>query len=216
MERDAFFNSITVSHETVQKLEHYAELLAEWNQKFNLVADSTLPQIWTRHFLDSAQLYRLLPHHTSSLADMGSGAGFPGLVLAIMGVPAVHLIESIGKKVAFLKHVVAELKLPVTVHQERIEKLKIVKADVVTARALGSLGDLLTYGVLVGKPNATMLFMKGRAADTELTEARKSWTFDCQQVKSLSDESGSILSIHNARYKNAASQQRVRRRVAGN
>jgi 16S rRNA (guanine527-N7)-methyltransferase len=109
--------------------ERYAELLIEWNKKINLVAPSTLSDLWSRHFLDSAQLYGLLPPKTQNLVDLGSGAGFPGLVLALMGVPEVHLIESIGKKARFLEAVAAELAPNVTVHHARIEKFRHIRAN---------------------------------------------------------------------------------------
>jgi len=183
------------SHEAVQKLKAYEQLLREWNAKFNLIAPSTVPQIWQRHFQDSAQLWPLLPPTTKRLVDLGSGAGFPGLVLAIMGVPEVHLIESTGKKARFLETVATELGLCVTVHNERIEAVSGLKADVVTARALTALPDLFKLArPFLGKESVA-LFLKGEKAEGELTQAHKYWTFECVKTPSATSPSGVILQI---------------------
>lgn len=193
--RNILEQAIPLPRETLAKLERYADMLAEWNERFNLVAGSTLPQIWQRHFLDSAQLMNYLPEGTRRLADIGSGAGFPGLVLAILGVPEVHLIESITKKANFLRAVAEELKLNVTIHNQRAESIRDLLADVVTARAVTALPELLSLAKpLMGK-EATALFLKGQNADAELTEARKYWTFRAEKHLSLSDPSGSVLKI---------------------
>jgi len=210
MERTDFIQRLAVSHETVAKLDRYAELLGEWSQKFNLVAPSTIPHIWSRHFLDSAQLFSSIPHY-AVVADLGSGAGFPGLVLSIMGIPNIHLIESTGKKVDFLRAVIADLALSATVHQARIEDIKDLKADIVTARALASLKELLPLATRLLKKDGVCLFLKGQNADTELAEARKHWIFDCTKVTSLSDASGSVLTIRNLHY-NAPRKPKIPRR----
>ncbi len=126
---------------------------------------------------------------------MGSGAGFPGLVLAIMGTQKVHLVESIGKKANFLRLVIDDLELKATVHQERVESLKGLRFDVVTARALKALPELLRYAKPLMHKDSVCLFLKGQQAEAELTEARKYWTFACEKIVSLSDSSGSVLKI---------------------
>lgn len=191
--------ALIVSRETEIKLRRYAALVFEWGQKFNLVAPSTLPQLGVRHILDSAQLYPLLPPDIKILADMGSGAGFPGVVLSILGVPEVHLIESIGKKAGFLRHVAQELGLNITVHQARVESLRDLKVDVVTARALTALPLLLSYAKPLLRPDGFCLFLKGQNVDAELTAAQKYWTFDCTKSPSVTDDSGAILQISNLR-----------------
>lgn len=206
-QRAAFADKIRVSHETMAKLDSYAAMLEEWNQKFNLVAESTLPQIWQRHFLDSAQLTRFMPPDSKSYGDIGTGAGFPGLVLAILGLQNMHLIESNGKKISFLREVVSKLELPVTIHHKRVEDCGDLKCDVVTARAVTVMKDLLPLSQRILRPGGACIFMKGRMADAELTESRKAWTFDLVKMPSLSDESGSILILQNIRYKNAASHK---------
>lgn len=184
-----------VSRETCLRLALYEGLLREWNEKFNLVAKSTLPDLWNRHFLDSAQLWPLIPAKTSRLIDLGSGAGFPGLVLSILGVPEVHLIESTCKKASFLTAVVKELGLNVTVHASRIESVRGVQADVVTARALTALPELLSLAKPFMAKDSIALFLKGEKAEAELTSAAKYWTFDCERVPSKTNPSGAILKI---------------------
>lgn len=189
------FASCQVSHEARAKFQAYAALLKEWNEKFNLVAASTLPQLWRRHFLDSAQLFPLLPPKARRLVDLGSGAGFPGLVLSIMGVPEVHLIESVGKKATFLRAVVQELGLNAVVHQARIESVRDLQVDVVTARALTALPTLLSLAKPFMTKETVGLFLKGEKAEAELTQAHKYWTFVCNKNQSLSDPSGMVLQI---------------------
>ncbi len=202
--KEKFFEENQVPRETRIKLERYATLLVEENEKINLVAASTIPDLWKRHFWDSAQLFALLPRETTCLVDLGSGAGFPGLVLAIMGGLEVHLIESIGKKARFLEKVAAELAPNVTVHQERAEKIRNLRADVVTARAVAPLAELLSLAKPFLKSDGVCLFLKGQKADAELTEARKYWTFSAEKRESRTDPSGAVLLIRDLR-------QRVRK-----
>jgi 16S rRNA (guanine527-N7)-methyltransferase len=146
--------------------------------------------------LDSAALFPLLPKGARSLVDLGSGAGFPGLVLAIMGVPEVHLIESDARKCAFLSEAV-RLFAPgqVTVHRGRIETITRFKADVVTARALADLGKLLAYAEPFLKPGGVCLFLKGQKAEDELTPAAQTWRMSVERLPNPADSSGIILRI---------------------
>lgn len=210
-QRENFFGQIPVSRETEEKLEAYAALLIEWNAKFNLVSKSTLPDLWERHMLDSAQLLRFVPPETRTHVDLGSGAGFPGLVLSILGVPETHLIESTGKKAKFLEHVARELGLNVTVHNTRIENVLDIKADLVTARALTSLPELLSLARPIMKDSALALFLKGEKADAELTEARKYWTFACDKRPSLTSPSGTILLINDLKAQRSHDAKRSKR-----
>ena len=193
---------VNVSRETFARLERYAEMLVEWNQKFNLVSASTIPTMWSRHFMDSAQLMGFAPHEAKVFVDMGSGAGFPGLVLSILGAPEMHLIESTGKKVNFLRAVIDELKLKATVHQKRIEDVRDIKADIITARALGSLDELFRMAQNKLKTETICLFLKGRSVAEELTESQKKWKFVFDKSASISDPSGSVLVIKNLEYIN--------------
>jgi 16S rRNA (guanine527-N7)-methyltransferase len=205
-EREEFLRHFPVSHETLAKLDRYAELLSEWNVKFNLVSENSLAHVWQRHFLDSAQLLPRLLCATRNrdcgsfrqmvIADLGSGAGFPGLVLAIMGVAGIHLIESIGKKADFLRAIAGELSLDVAVEHGRIEDSQL-KADVVTARALKPLPELLALAKPLMKKDSLCLLLKGRHSDVELTESTKYWKFESETIPSLSDSSGRVLIIRN-------------------
>jgi len=187
-----------VSRETIHRLSVYAQMLEEWNQKFNLVSKSTIPTMWQRHFLDSAQLLKYLPESPKlTIADMGAGAGFPGLVISIMSGHKVHLIESIGKKATFLNAVVEKLGLDAIVHNERVEDLTNLHVDVVTARALKALPELLGLANRLIKKDSFCIFLKGQTLDAELTEANKWWKFSFEKFSSLSDRSGNVLIVRN-------------------
>jgi 16S rRNA (guanine527-N7)-methyltransferase len=209
--RDEFAKIMNASREAISKLDRYAELLNEWNQRFNLVAESTLPHVWSRHFLDSAQLIKHIPEGTKSLADLGSGAGFPGLVLSVLGVLHVHLIESIGKKANFLRAVIDDLNLDATVHQTRIEDKHDMKFDVITARALKPLPQLLELSKPLIKKESLCLFLKGQQHGNELTESAKYWRFDHETFPSLSDRSGCVLKITNLRARAGNEKNAARR-----
>jgi 16S rRNA (guanine527-N7)-methyltransferase len=195
---------LAVSRETLDRLQTYLDLLVRWQKTINLVGPATLADPWRRHILDSAQLRRLVPGDARRLADLGSGAGLPGLVLAILGVPEVHLLESDRRKAAFLREAARACGIAVTVHAARIEVVSPLAADVVTARALAPLPNLLAMAEWHLRPGGTALFLKGRNAETELTAARESWTMRVQQEVSLSDPESQILIISEIR--RAASQ----------
>lgn len=188
-----------VSRETLDRLRTYAELLEKWQARINLVGPATLPDLWRRHMLDSAQLFPLLPPRTPRIADIGSGAGFPGLVLAIMGVPDVHLVESDLRKGTFLREVARQTAAPVTVHSARIETLTDLKAPVVTARALAALPKLLDLAVPLLESNGECVFLKGQNIEEELTSARKIWIFEEDRSPSRSDPSGIVLRVREVR-----------------
>ncbi len=184
-----------VSRETLERLELYAGLLRQWQPRINLVGPATLPDLWRRHFLDSAQLWPLCLESTHRLVDLGSGAGFPGLVLAILGVPEVHLVESDHRKVAFLRTVAAATGTQVTVHAMRIEAVPPLLADVVTARALAPLASLLAYAVPCLGPSGVCLFLKGQQVESEIADAGRRWTMGVERLPSRTDSSGVILRI---------------------
>lgn len=192
-EREEFLAHFPVSPETLLRLERYAALLCEWNQKFNLIAGSTEPHIWRRHFLDCAQLIKFIPPE-SIVADLGSGAGLPGIVLSILGAK-LHLIESTGKKANFLNLVVQELKLDAKVQQMRIESLHNLRVDVIVARALKPLPDLMKLAKPLMRKGSFLLSLKGQQIDAELTDSTKYWRFTYEKFPSLSDPSGTVLKI---------------------
>ena len=192
---------LAVSRETAERLDAYVALLTHWQTIKNLVAPSTLDQIWSRHVLDSAQLLPLLGE-ARILADFGSGAGLPGLVLAILlaeqpGV-TVHLVESNGRKAAFLREAARVTGAPAVVHAQRIEAFVALAPsgiELITARALAPLADLLALGEGLLKSGARALFLKGQDIEQELTEATKSWRIKFELIASLTDPTGRIVRI---------------------
>jgi 16S rRNA (guanine527-N7)-methyltransferase len=193
-----FINETLVSRETLDRLTTYVNLLIDWNERLNLVAPSTLADVWRRHILDSAQLVPLIPPETKTIVDLGSGAGFPGLVLSIMLTDRpglrVHLVESIQKKCRFLEAVIAATGAPAVVHAARAEDMRL-KADVVTARAVAPLDRLLPLAHPFFRPGTIALFLKGRSLNDELTLATKSWTLAATPIPSRSDPSGFVLRV---------------------
>ncbi len=194
-----FARILPVSRETLDRLERWLADLRRWKARINLVGASTLDDPWRRHILDSAQLLRFLPPETRRLVDLGSGAGLPGLILAILGVPEVHLIESDGRKAAFLLHCKGSLGLPgVTVHVARAEDVRLPPADVVTARALAPLERLLPLARRFADERTRFLFLKGREVEGELTRARRSWKIGVHLHPSLASTDGRVLEIERA------------------
>lgn len=197
-----FCDTYNVSRETFDKLKHYQSMLIEWQSKFNLVSSSTLDDAWNRHFLDSVQLFQYIPNQAKVLYDFGSGAGFPGMVLAIIAnekMPdlQVSLIESITKKTLYLNAVKSETNTNVTILNDRIENLQLPKADVITSRAMASLTELLGYAYKFCKKESVCIFPKGKKYAEELSEAHKRWKFKCQIVASTQSDEGKILIITN-------------------
>lgn len=188
-----------VSRETLGKLQTYADLLVKWQARINLIGPKTVPDLWRRHMLDSAQLLPLLPANTQTVVDMGSGAGFPGLVLAICGVPKVHLIESDQRKAAFLREAARVVGVPVTVHNDRVEALEPFEADVLTARALAPVAQLLELGHRFIGPKTVCLFLKGQNVEVELTEAHKMWSMHVERQPSQSDAAATVLRLSEVR-----------------
>ncbi len=185
-----------VSRETLARLKAYADMLADWNARHNLVAKSTLPEVWHRHFLDSAQLAPLIPSGARTVVDLGSGAGFPGLVLAALKPElAVTLHEATTKKCAFLQAAADRMGLKVTVRNARLEDTGPQPFDVVTARALAPLPQLLAYAYPFTGPNSVCLFLKGQNVGSELTEAHKYWNMKASQVPSQTEPSAAIVTV---------------------
>jgi 16S rRNA (guanine527-N7)-methyltransferase len=193
-----------ISQNTLPAFEIYVDLLRRWQDVKNLVGPRTLDQIWTRHIADSAQLLRLAPDARRWI-DIGSGAGFPGLVLAILMREEpdreVHLVESNSRKCAFLRAVSRETGARAQVHAGRIQDVlpRLGGADVLTARALAPLPELLTLGKDLLRTGALGLFPKGQDLDAELTEASKSWNIDYDIVPSVTDPQGRICIVRQLR-----------------
>jgi 16S rRNA (guanine527-N7)-methyltransferase len=196
---DTFQASFNVSRETLERLKAYADLLVKWNAKINLVSPDSIPTLWHRHIADSAQLFRFIPRNTHNLLDVGSGAGFPGLVLAVLGVPNVHLVEVDQRKVAFMREAARVAGVQVTFHPARIESIPAFQVQVVTARALAALDRLLDWTAPFRTPDTLCLFLKGQTVEAELTEAHKQWTMVVDRQQSLTDPTGTILSLREVR-----------------
>jgi 16S rRNA (guanine527-N7)-methyltransferase len=196
---EAFAATCDVSRETLEGFRRYAEILVKWQKSINLVSPDSLNDLWRRHMLDSAQLRAFLPPDARNLVDMGSGAGFPGLVLAILGGPDIHLIESDARKCVFLAEAARAAGLTVgqnpTIHRARLEEIGDLRADVVTARACAPLVQLLAYAEPLLQADSICLFLKGGRVDEELTEAKKTWRMTVERFPSLSDPTGTILRI---------------------
>lgn len=185
---------------TEEKLRHYLRLLVKWQQSINLVSPATLDEAWRRHFEDSLQVSELVPEG-ATVFDFGSGAGFPGMVLAIARPDlAVSLVESDTKKCTFLSTVSRETKSPATIVNRRIESVSRESIPtVITARALASLDKLLEYSLPFAQeyPDLMMLFLKGRKASEELAAARALYGFEAEKIASRTDPEGCILKITN-------------------
>jgi len=196
---EAFGERLGVSRETLERLSIHLELLRRWQPAINLVGSASLADPWRRHFLDSAQLAALVSPAVTGGIDVGSGAGFPGMVLALLGVPGVHLIESDRRKAQFLREVARETGAPVTIHAERIEQLPPWPADLITARALAPLPRLLQLVEPFVSSDSVCLFLKGRSVARELTEARISWHMVAERSPSLAHPAGVVLKLQGVR-----------------
>jgi len=202
--RQAVLLEYGVSRETSAKLDLLVSELLRWQRIKNLVGPATLADVWTRHIADSLQLMDLAPD-AKAWVDLGSGAGFPGLVIAIAGAERgleVHLVESNARKCAFLRHVARLSRAPAKVHEARIEDVIGSfqgRAEVVSARALAPLSTLLAWTEPLLKTGAIGLFPKGRDVSAELTPAAKSWRFDLEMVPSRTDSEARILRITHLR-----------------
>jgi len=188
-----------VSRETIERLEVYAELLIKWQKAINLIGPATAAVLWSRHIADSAQIVAMAPETARIWVDLGSGAGLPGLVAAILltgrANAQVHLFESDQRKAAFLREAVRVTGAPATVHDARVESTAPFAADVVTARAFAPLDRLLEYAAPFWGEHTLGLFHKGRNVRDELDAAGKRWRFTYHLAASQTDSSGSILTL---------------------
>lgn len=193
-------NAIWPVSEAVQAgLSLYAEQLRLWQRKTNLVAPSTLEAVWQRHFLDSWQVLPLLPEPSErAILDFGSGAGFPGLVLAMAGVRPMHLVESNQRKAGFLRYVAAQTQTPVTVHAGRIEDpglQSLAPVAAVTARACAALDRLLAWAAPLVDRESRLVFLKGQSWRDEIAAAERDWSFAWSNTPSVTDPQAAIVAI---------------------
>ncbi len=203
-EAQRFAAAFDVSRETLDRLSLYAELLRKWNPAINLVSKSTLPDLWTRHFADSAQLLEIAETPNGKWVDLGSGGGFPGLIVAILAAektPAltVTCVESDQRKATFLRTVARETGIGAKVLSERIEALAPLGADVVSARALAPLPELIGYATRHLAPEGIALFLKGTGQAKEIDLALASWAFQIDTFPSRTDRGATILKLRSIR-----------------
>lgn len=190
---------LNVSRETLERLETYATLLRKWNPKINLVSPKSLDDLWSRHIVDSVQIYEQAEHF-ETWTDIGSGGGFPGLVCAIIGHEknkraSFTLIESDTRKCVFMKEVVRTTGIECAVINDRIENVPPMGSDILSARALTSLNGLMSYADLHLSKQGLALFPKGKNWEEEVREARQEWHFDMNVVKSVTDSQAVILRV---------------------
>lgn len=197
-----FQRATNVSRETLARLKLFASLLSDWNSRHNLVSRASLDEVWRRHLWDSAQLAAFIPERATSLVDLGSGAGFPGLVLAELGRGRVRavLYEATRKKCDFLRLAADRLALDVEVRNARIENAAPEGFDIVTARACAPLPRLLSYAQIFQGSGTINLFLKGQSVGAELTEAHRYWKMRVREEPSRSDPSGRMLAIEGLRH----------------
>ena len=192
--------ALDVSRETAGRLDLLVAHLARWNAAINLVGRSTLGEVWTRHILDSAQLLDLAPDGVRTWADLGSGAGFPGLVIAILAAERlrdlhVTLVEADRRKAEFLRSTARLCGVEITVHADRIDAVPPLRADVVSARALAPLTDLLGFAARHLRPGGAALFSKGAGHEAEIAAALERWRFSVQKHRSRTDRDSVVLRI---------------------
>ena len=198
-----FCSHIIVSRETYEKLCMFHKTLMKWQNSINLISKNTIKNVWERHFLDSAQLYKFVKGVEGNIIDFGSGAGFPGLVLAIMGKKNIHLVESDYKKCVFLKEIAMLTEIDITIHNCRIEDLNLINVDLITCRALAPLSKLIEYvEIFINKSPMEsqefpkLLFLKGKSYYSEVMELSKVKKIRFKEYPSITDVHGKILYIY--------------------
>ncbi len=189
-----FASVLDVSRETLERLEVFETILRQWQETINLVGARTLDDVWRRHFLDSGQLCPLL-RGASTVVDIGSGGGFPGLVVAIISGAHVILVEADHRKATFLREVSRATSADTQVIAGRAEAVTATPAEAVTARALAPVTKLLSLAEPWIRPDGRCYFLKGATVDEELTDARRFWDIDYDSVPSLSDPTGTVLCV---------------------
>lgn len=192
-----------VSRETMARLELFHTLLQQWQKTINLVAPSTLDCAWTRHFVDSAQIFELAPDGAMRWLDLGSGGGFPGLVVAAMGRDTrpdltVTLVESDIRKCGFMREAARKMNVPVTILTQRIADIPPQSADVISARALSNLSKLIEHASPHMKPSTCLLFPKGNSYNAELEVLPNDWQIKAETFASLTDPDAVVLRFHSA------------------
>lgn len=190
-------NFFALNLEQKNALEAYVSTLLQKNEQYNFIGKSTINQIWTRHILDCAQLIKFIQNPQKKFADLGSGAGLPGMVLSILGLKEIHLIEKSFRKADFLRQTKSISKNRIFVHQSKLEDLTQIDFDCITSRALAPLDKLLDYCQKFLKPNGYCLFLKGKNLTNEIDIAQNKFDFSHEIFPSLTSQEGSIIRIKN-------------------
>jgi len=205
MTLEGFQNQANLPEALLEDIKTYVDLLEKWQKSINLVSTATLADVWSRHVLDSAQIYPLIPANAKKVIDLGSGAGFPGLLLGLYfkhyGGPEIHLVESDTRKCSFLTEVSNRTNTGAIVHAHRVEAIKGLKADVVTARALAPLSKLIKMSRKFDDGDTTYIFLKGQKAQEELTDARKGWKMNVTETISQTLSAATILTLKGVKHR---------------
>ena len=212
---ESFCSHLYVSRETYEKFEIYYETLFKWQKSINLISNSTIGNIWVRHFLDSAQLYDFTKNISGNILDLGSGAGFPGLILAMMGNKNICVIESDQKKCTFIREVAMLSDTNIKIYNTRIEDLSFFKPNLITSRALAPLNKLIKYveNYMAKSPSNSekfpkLLFFKGKYYKDELLELCKTRNIDYKVYQSITDEFGKIVYINKVNVLNIKNEKK--------
>ena len=201
MNKSQVITSFGLTKNQTKKIERFVLEIFEFNQHTNIVGKSTLENIWERHIADSLQLSLFGFKKKSKIFDLGTGGGLPGIPLSIIGYSNIFMVDSVGKKIDFVRGVIKLLSLSAKTQKKRIEKLDIGKADLIVSRALAPLNKLLSYSLLHSNKNTTSLFLKGRNVYNEIEMAKKKFNFNFETFKSISSEDGCVLKINNIKIK---------------
>jgi 16S rRNA (guanine527-N7)-methyltransferase len=213
---ESFCSHLYVSRETYEKFEIYYENLSKWQKAINLISNSTIDNIWVRHFLDSGQLYNFTKDISGNILDLGSGAGFPGLILAMMGNKNISVIESDQKKCTFMREIAMLTSTNVKIYNSRIEDLSFFKPTLITSRALAPLNKLIKYveNFMEKSPSKIeelpkLLFLKGKSYKNELLELSKTRYINYKIYKSITDECGKIIYINKTNVLNIKNEKQI-------
>jgi len=201
LRKEEIIKHFFIKEKQEELIQKYIDLLSDHNKHTNLVGKSTLLDPWKNHILDSLQILPLIKNKKSSILDMGSGAGFPGNALSILGCQNVILIDSNGKKINFLKRAKKDLGLKSKIILGRVEDLKNTAFDIITSRALANLSKLFSYSHKFVKKNTVLIFLKGKTVNEEIVEAEKKWKFQFEKHVSLSDIRGRLLVLRGVKKK---------------
>ena len=197
MNKDDVVSKFGLTRTQVSKIERYVLEMFEFNKHTNIVGRSTLENVWERHIADSLQLSLFISQKKFKVFDLGTGGGLPGIPLSVLGYDNVFMVDSVGKKIDFVRGVIKLLSLSAKTQKKRIEQLNIGKADLIVSRALAPLNKLLSYSLLHSNKNTTSLFLKGRNVYNEIEMAKKNFYFNFQTFKSISSKEGCVLKIKN-------------------